>query len=143
MLNSRLNKGRAMVVAGFAIGLISLAMTAGHIGNPTYLLVAEAGEGATHAWYHALRELCGDIMTIVVILIVLFGKALYRTPFTWIICLLLMVGYYAPFWIGTPFLGQLEAPNIGAEIVHVTMAALALGGLGFLRKEFNRVQSDV
>ncbi|HCH23512.1 MAG TPA: hypothetical protein DE179_04375 [Oceanospirillaceae bacterium] len=132
-----------MVVVGFAIGLISLTMTAGHIGNPSYLLIAEAGEGATHAWYHALRELCGDIMTMVVILIVLFGKSSNRTPLTWLLSLLLMLGYYAPFWIGTPFLGQLEAPNIGAEVVHVTMAALALGGLAFLRKEFNGGLSDV
>jgi len=82
-------------------------------------------------------------MTMVVILMLLFGKPQNRTPFTWLLSLLLMLGYYAPFWIGTPFLGQLSAPNIGAEIVHIVMAVLALGGLAIVRSEFAEITNDV
>lgn len=39
--------------------------------------------------------------------------------------LILMLGYYAPFWIGAPFLPALSAPNQQAEMVHVAHATLS------------------
>ena len=133
---NKLNLCRILIVIGFALGLVSLIITAGHIGDPLYTLIPEFEDGATHAWYHALREVSGDIVAMIVILAVIFGAAHNRTAFTWYLCLVLMLGYYAPFWIGIPFFGQLSAPNLAAEIIHIVMAVLPVTGLFIARKEF-------
>ena len=138
-----LNIGRASIVLGFIIGLISLSMTISHIGDTSYLIKDASMGEETHAWYHALREVCGNIAAMATILTILFGKAQNRTPFTWALCLMLMLGYYLPFWIGTPFIDQLQAPNLGAEFVHITMAGFAIGGLLYLRKDFIKGVIDV
>ena len=138
---NRLNLCRLLIVSGFALGLVSLTITASHIGDPLYTLIAEFEAGATHAWYHALREISGDIVAMLVILAVIFGAAQNRTPFSWYLCLVLMAGYYAPFWIGIPFFGQLSAPNLAAEIIHIVMAVLPVTGLWIARKEFQLVGS--
>jgi len=133
---SKLIIGRTLVVLGILIGMISWKMTIGHVADPTYLLIETSEEGPTHAWYHAFREAIGDLAAIAVILSVFFGPAIWRTKQTWYICLFLMIGYYAPFWIGTPFVPELGAPHIMAELVHVLMASLSIAGLFAARKHF-------
>jgi hypothetical protein len=50
--------------------------------------------------------------------------------------LILMIGFYAPFWVGTPFMAELAAPNRGAEINHLQMAIPALIGCFLSRRHF-------
>jgi len=47
-----------------------------------------------------------------------------------------MLGYYAPFWIGQPFVPALSAPNAIANVIHIVMAALAFAALFVGRSAF-------
>lgn len=133
---TRLNISRALLVFGFLYGLTSLLATFNHIGDPAYLVQTDFGGGQAHSWYHALREACGDIATILVVLWVFFADAKIRTSYTWWICLVLLSGYYLPYWIGMPFMSELAAPSLQAEINHVVQAFFALAGLFCAKKEF-------
>jgi hypothetical protein len=136
MTMSRLNIGRALVLIGFAVGWESFYQTFNHIGDPLFTLPEAFGGGTTHAWYHALRELMGDVGAVTAILFVFFSSSLWRTPATWWVCLIIMLGYYSPFWIGMPFNSALAAPTWDAEIRHIVQAALPLGGLLVARSVF-------
>ena len=133
---TKLNIARALLVVGLAIGLGSLGATFNHIGDPEFTVAETFFGGSTHAWYLALREGVGDVATIVVLLLVFFGSASFRSKATWWICLLLMLGYYLPFWVGMPFNSALAAPNLSAELNHIIQALLPLTALFIARKEF-------
>ncbi len=133
---SRFNLARASLVVGLAIGLLSWRESVGHIGDLDFLVPAYT-LGATHSWYHVFREACGDVAKMAVLLLVFFGSKRWRTPVTWWVSLVLMIGYYAPFWIGAPFLPALSAPNAIAEAIHVGMAFFALLGLVLGRPGFH------
>jgi len=135
MMN-RLNIARGLLVFGFLYGLTSLGATFNHIGDPAFLVQENFGGGQAHSWYHALREAFGDIATLVVVLFVFFADARVRQPFTWWICLILLLGYYLPHWAGMPFMAELAAPSLQAEINHVVQAVFALAGLFCARKTF-------
>lgn len=132
----RLTIGRVLLVAGLLIGLKSWWMTIQHVGDPSYLLISAFNKGETHAWYHAFRESLGDVASMVILLLTFFSNDRYRTPETWIICLIVMLGYYAPFWIGTPFNAELAAPHLKAELIHIGMAGFSLAGLIVARPKF-------
>ena len=134
-MNSRLNLARTCVVIGLAIGLLSWTESVNHIGDPSILAPAYP-LGATHTWYHVFREALGDVAKMTAILLLLFGPATWRTPITWWIGLVLMLGYYLPFWVGTPFLPELSAPNATAEAIHLGMAGFALLGWLLARPAF-------
>jgi len=133
---SKLNIARAVIVLGLIVGLESLRQTFMHVGDPLFTLPPEFGGGTTHAWYHALREATGDVATIAILLLVMFAKDTFRTPATWWICLILMIGYYSPFWIGMPFDSALAAPSLDIEIRHIAQAAIPLAGLLIARSAF-------
>jgi hypothetical protein len=133
---TRLNIARALLVFGFLYGLTSLLATFNHIGDPAYLVQESFGGGQAHSWYHALREAFGDIATIMVVLFVFFADARVRQPATWWICLVLLLGYYLPYWAGMPFIAELAAPSLQAELNHIIQAAFALAGLFCARKDF-------
>jgi len=133
---TRLNIARTLVAVGLLIGLESLYATFTHIGDPLFILPAEFGGGTSHAWYHALREAVGDVATISVLLLVLFGSPSFRYTGTWWICLIVMFGYYAPFWVGMPFNSALAAPTLEAELRHIAQAAFPLIGLFVARQDF-------
>ena len=133
---SKLTIARILITIGMIIGIESLRATFGHIGDPLFTLPEEFGGGTTHAWYHALREAMGDIGTITVIFLVFFGAASFRTSATWWVCLILMIGYYSPFWVGMPFNSALAAPTLEAELRHIAQAAIPLIGLFLARKDF-------
>ena len=133
---NQLNLARGLLVFGFLYGLTSLGATFNHIGDPAYLVQPEFGGGQAHSWYHALREACGDIATIVVLLILFLGDKKLRQPVTWWIGLILLLGYYLPYWIGMPFMTELAAPSLQAEINHIVQAVFALAGLFTARKFF-------
>lgn len=133
---TRLSIARILVIVGLAIGLESLAATFSHIGDPLFTNSPEMFGGSTHAWYHALREGVGDVATIVLLLIVFFAPSRFRTPATWWLALVAMIGYYAPFWVGMPFNPALAAPNMEAELRHIAQAAGPMIGLLIARKDF-------
>jgi hypothetical protein len=134
---TRLNVARVLVVTGFTIGLTSFSATFSHIGDPNYLLPPAFENGETHGWYHALREVMGDVAAMGVVLFVFFGKPEDRTPATWWICLALVVGYYAPYWVGLPFNPALGAPNFAAEVSHILQALAVVSGVLVARREFH------
>ncbi|MEM9649469.1 MAG: hypothetical protein AAF969_13400 [Bacteroidota bacterium] len=117
-------------------------MTITHVGDESYRLISEFTKGSYHAWYHAFREAIGDLAAMSVLLLIFFGHKNWRIPKTWWVALIVMVGYYAPFWIGAPFYSQLAAPNMGGEIVHLAMAIPSVIGLFLAKRNFyqNRVK---
>ena len=133
---TRLNIARTLLVGGFLTGLSSLLATFNYIGDPAYLVQTSFDGGQAHSWYHALREAFGDIAALVVVLVVFFAWHSARQPLTWWICLILLLGYYLPYWAGMPFKQELAAPSLQAEISHVVQAVLALAGLFLARRDF-------
>jgi hypothetical protein len=138
---TRTNAARVLILAGFGIGLTSLWSTFSHIGDPLYLVLPEFDNGRTHAWYHALREVVGSLAAVGVVLFIFFGRREDRNARTWWICFMLMVGYYAPYWIGMPFNSELGAPSLEAEVSHVLQALAAFAGLFIARPEFMSVDT--
>ncbi len=124
---------RVLVILGFLFGWNSLSATAGHIGNPQTMFV---GGLQTHSWQHFLRELGGDFGAMAAILLILFSAQRVRTPATWWVVLILMIGFYAPFWVGTPFMQELGAPSWPAERNHLMMAIPALLGCFLAKRHF-------
>jgi len=133
---TRLNIARALLVFGFLYGMTSLFATFTHIGDPAYLVQESFGGGQAHSWYHALREAFGDIATLVVVLFLFFADARVRQPVTWWICLVLLLGYYLPYWAGMPFMQELAAPSLQAELNHIIQAVFAMAGLFCARRDF-------
>jgi hypothetical protein len=131
-----LNLARLLVVVGFLAGWNSLGATVAHIGNDAFLLTPQAPITPTHAWHHYWRELGAQFGTMSAILLMLFAPARFRTPVAWWAMLLLMIGFYGPFWAGLPFDRAYGAPNIGAEINHLSMAIPALAGCLLARRHF-------
>jgi hypothetical protein len=134
---TRFNMARILVVIGFGIGLTSLWATFSHIGDPNYLVLAEFENGREHARYHALREILANVSAMIVVLFVFFGRPQDRSGPTWWICFVLMVGYYAPYWVGIPFNPELAAPSLRAEVSHVLQALVTVTGLLVARREFH------
>jgi hypothetical protein len=132
---------RVLLLVGPGVGLLSWREGVDHIGNADFRLAAYP-MGATHSWYHVFREVCGDVAKMVVFLLLFFGSARWRTHNTWWIGLVLMLGYYAPFWIGEPFLPALSAPNATATIVHIVMALFAFSALFVARPAFNEIKEN-
>ena len=137
----RLQVGRGLIVAGFLAGYGSIGATVRHLGNDAFLLVAASPNGQTHSWHHFLRELGGDFAAMAAILLIIFSAPRYRTPLTWNLMLILMIGFYAPFWIGTPFDPAYGAPSLSAEFNHLIMAIPPLLGCFVLRSNFRATAS--
>jgi hypothetical protein len=68
------------------------------------------------------------------------SRSATRTPVTWWIGLVLMLGYYTPFRIGEPFLPALSAPNTPAAIVHIAMALFTRAALFEARPAFRSTE---
>ena len=123
---------RVLAVCGFLYGIqSSLMATFTHIGNENM--------GGDHTWYHFLREVGLDIGVLSALLIILFAAPKVRTPATWWVALALMLGYYAPYWVGAPFMVELYPPGgfgSTADWNHYIQAGLPLLGLFLGRKHF-------
>jgi hypothetical protein len=128
--------GRLLIVAGFLAGYRSIGATIRHLGNDAFVLVDNSPAGPTHSWHHFLRELGGDFGAMLAILVIIFAAPKHRTSLTWLIMLILMLGFYAPFWIGVPFDPAYGAPSLGAEINHLVMAIPPMLGCFLLRPHF-------
>ena len=124
---------RVLAVCGFLYGIqSSLWATVTHIGNEAM--------GPGHTWYHFLREVGLDIGVLSALLIILFGARNARTPATWWMALVLMLGYYAPYWVGWPFMAELAPPGgfgSAADWNHYIQAALPLLALFLGRRHFH------
>lgn len=128
--------GRGLIIAGFLLGYNSIGATVRHLGNDAFLLVANSPNGPTHSWHHFLRELGGDFGAMAAILVIVFAAPRFRTRVTWWVMLILMVGFYAPFWVGAPFDPAYGAPSMSAEINHLMMAIPPLIGCFLLLPQF-------
>lgn len=127
---------RVLVIIGFLAGWDSVGATIRHIGNDLFLLTPENPVTQTHSWHHFFREIFGDFGAMAAILLILFAAPRFRTPVTWWVMLVLMIGFYAPFWVGVPFMRELAAPDLDAEINHLSMAIPALLGCFLARRHF-------
>ena len=59
-----------------------------------------------------------------------------RAPVIWWVMLVLLLGFYAPFWVGARVMIELAAPSLGAEIQHLIMALPPLVAVFIARKEY-------
>lgn len=123
---------RVLAILGFLYGIqSSLLATFNHIGSEAM--------GSGHTWYHFLREVGLDIGVLSGMMIILFAAPRYRSPVTWWIALVLMLGYYLPYWIGIPFMAELSPPGgLGsqADWNHIIQAFLPISGLFLGRRHF-------
>lgn len=132
---------RSLIIAGLVVGLVSLNFTFGHIGDSAYL-VTENGKAVTniaeaeHIWYHVYREGNGDIAAIAALLILALLPLGQRTITCWRVMLVLWAGYYTPFWTSMLISNGMRAPNLGAEIVHLSMAILTLTGILLAKRHY-------
>lgn len=127
---------RALVIIGFLAGWGSLGATFAHIGDTSTLMTA-AGV-PTHSWHHFIRELGAQFGIMAAVLVILFMKPSQRCAAVWWVMLLLLLGFYAPFWIGLPFDSAYGAPSMSAEINHLSMAVPALLGGILSRRHYVR-----
>ena len=117
---------RVLVVFGLVAGFGPVGATFRHIGSEQHLLAG----GSTHSWHHFFREGMGDVAATIVIAMIIFAAPRFRNPMLWWVMIVTMLGLYSPFWVGVPFMAELAAPSMGAEIAHLAMAVPALlGGL--------------
>tara|TARA_Y100000590_G_scaffold445607_1_gene578005 strand:+ start:213 stop:641 length:429 start_codon:yes stop_codon:yes gene_type:complete len=133
---TRINIARFLVLFGFIVGLRSIYYTWAHIGNDLFLLTSDSPLALTHSWHHFFREIFGDFGAMIGVLILLWLPQNHRVPMTWWVMLVLLLGFYAPFWVGTPFMIELAAPTLGAEIQHLIMALPPIIALFVVRKDF-------
>ena len=123
---------RVLVIIGLLAGYIPIAFTFGHIGDAQHLLI----DSSSHSWHHFFREGVGDLGASAVILFIMFAAPKFRNPAMWWVMLITMFGLYAPFWIGAPFMDELAAPSMTAEIAHLQMAVPALLGCFLARRHY-------
>ena len=133
---NRLNAARALTVIGFLIGLGSVGYTWAHIGDELFVLTADSRLAVTHSWHHYFREVFGDVAAMAVVLLLLYVPKPLRRPAVWWSMLILLFGFYAPFWVGVPFMAELAAPNRAAEIQHVLMALPPMIGVFLCRSYY-------
>jgi hypothetical protein len=126
---------RGLVIVGFFAAYTPVGATFRHVGDETTRLITSS----THSWHHFFREGVGDLATMVAILAILFAAPRFRNPTLWWVMLILMFGFYGPFWIGVPFMAELGAPSMSAEIAHLQTAIPAVLGCLLARWHFTDV----
>ncbi len=129
---SHLWTARGLVIVGFLAAAVPVGATFMHVGDEA----ARMFDGSTHSWHHFFREGFGDLGTMTAILVILFAAPRFRSPIMWWIMVILMFGFYAPFWIGVPFMTELAAPNMLAEVAHLLTAVPAVLGCVLARRHF-------
>ena len=131
-LLSHLWTARGLVIFGFLAAAVPVGATFVHVGDEASRMF----DGSTHSWHHFFREGFGDLGAIAAILVILFAAPRFCSPTMWRVMLILMFGLYAPFWIGVPFMAELAAPNMIAEVAHLLTAAPAVAGCVLARRHF-------
>jgi hypothetical protein len=133
---NRLNIARTLTIFGFIYGLRSVGFTWDHIGSAAFLLTSESPLAVEHSWHHFFREVFGDASAMIVVLVLLYVPQQLRQPAVWWSMLILLLGFYAPFWVGVPFMPELGAPSLDAEIQHVVMALPPMIGVFLCRRYY-------
>src|SRR3954451_8516357 len=128
---SRLVLGRAAIVLGIAVSLISLGQTVGHVFDDSYVF-PQLTLGPLHAKFHFLREALGDVGHVTVMLLVAFLPERYRSRPAWLVLAVTVAAYYGAFWLGYPILG-VGAPNAAARTVHAAITLCGITGVMLLR----------
>ena len=123
---------RGLVIVGFLAAYTPVGATFAHIGDESTRMITSS----THSWHHFFREGFGDLSAMAAILVILFAAPRFRHPTMWWVMLILMFGFYAPFWVGTPFMSELGAPSMAAEIAHLQTAVPAVLGCFLARRHF-------
>ena len=123
---------RVLVIIGLLAGYIPIGSTFNHIGSAQHLLI----NSSPHSWHHFFREGMGDLAATAAILLIMFAAPRFRNPAMWWVMLIIMIGFYAPFWVGVPFMAELAAPSMSAEIAHLRMAVPALLGCFLARRHY-------
>jgi hypothetical protein len=123
---------RVLVIVGFLAADVPVGSTFAHIGDENTRLITSS----THSWHHFFREGFGDLGAMAAILVILVAAPPFRSPAMWWVMLILMFGFYAPFWIGIPFMAALAAPSMAAEIAHLQTAVPAVLGCFLARRHF-------
>ena len=131
-LLSNLGTARGLVIVGFLAAAVPVGATFMHVGDESARLI----DSSTHSWHHFFREGFGDLGAMAAILAILFAAPRFRNPTMWWVMLILMFGFYAPFWIGVPFMAELAAPSMFAEAAHLLTAVPALLGCFLARRHF-------
>lgn len=131
---NHLRTAQVLVIIGFLAGWNSLGATFAHLGDPSTLMT---GAGVpTHSWHHFLRELGAQFGIMAGVLLILFMQPAQRSLRAWWVMLVLLLGFYAPFWIGVPFNPAYGAPGMSAELNHLAMAVPALLGVFLARRHY-------
>jgi hypothetical protein len=125
------------VILGFLAAYTPVVQTFSHIGNENMRLISSS----THSWHHFFREGFGDLAAMAAVLVILFVGPRLRHQTMWWLMLILMVGFYAPFWVGTPFMAELGAPSMAAEIAHLQTAVPALLGCALAKRHYSAIPS--
>ena len=133
---TRMNIARALTIFGFLVGLRSVYFTWTHIGSDLFLMTPESPLAVTHSWHHFFREVFGDFGAMIGVLMLLYAPERLRAPTTWWVMLILLLGFYAPFWVGVPFMAELAAPTLGSEIQHLVMAIPPMIAVFVVRREY-------
>ncbi len=120
---------RVLFIIGLIFTFMAWAETCLHITDPLYLLSPLFPEGIHHAQYHAFREVVSEFTLMVIFSLLFFGPRRWRNQITWSVALLLMLGFYLPYWIGAPFLFYLNAPFGVAQFIHIAAAGFSVSGL--------------
>ena len=129
---SNLWTARGLVIFGFLAPAVPVGATFVHVGNQPSRMF----DASTHSWHHFFRKGFGDLGAIAAILVILFAAPRFRGPTRWRVMLILMFGFYAPFRIGVPFMAELAAPNMFAEVAHLLTAVPAVAGCFLARRHF-------
>lgn len=132
---NRLVVARILLVLGLSVAGVSWWMTLLQLADLALLLSDALEKGAALAGYHVFREACGALTAKAVLLILFFGPRRFRTPESWLTALLIVVGFYAPFWAAALFSEDPLAPGRPAELMHLAVAGLSIAAL-FLAKPF-------
>ena len=138
---NRLNIARVLTIVGFLVGLRSVGFTWAHIGDAGFVLTSESRLAVEHSWHHFFREVFGDASAMIVVLILLYVPQQLRHPIVWWSMLILLLGFYAPFWAGAPFMVELAAPSMSAEIQHLIMAVPPMVGVFLCRSYYTQATS--
>ncbi|OUU78509.1 MAG: hypothetical protein CBC38_07310 [Gammaproteobacteria bacterium TMED78] len=132
-----LNVGRVLVALGFYFAIKwEVYFTWRHIGDNNFLLQPESRMVVTHGWYHFFREVFVSIAAMISTLILLFVPKSTRSPLVWFAAIVLIVGFYAPFWVGMPFMPELSAPSLRSDLNHIYSAIPSIIGILFCYKAY-------
>lgn len=136
MVINSLLMARLLLIIAFLISLKSLSETNAHVLDPTYVF-SQLADGELHVKFHLLREIMGDLGSMLIVGIILFQPAARRFRILWWVMALEVLFYYGAFFIGYLTIG-VGAPSPEAKIVHAVITIAGFAGVLLARKSYSR-----